>query len=369
MIPDSASADAARMAARRGGLIPVARMTMPDRTRAGTGAPGDAGRVRARSGAWLALALAFTGLLAAEVAPAQPYPTRPLRIVVPLAPGGTTDILARMTAQRLSEVLGQPVVVDNRPGGGGTIGNRIVAQAPGDGYTLLMATPTMTINPSLHRDAGYDAVRDFAPVSLIAAIPIVLAVHPAVPARSVKELIALARAKPGTLNYASSGSGGGPHLSAALFADMAGIDIVHVPYKGSGPALTDLLGGQVQMQFSGLPPLIAFIRSGRLHALAVGGVSRSSALPDVPTVAEAGLPGYDAASWQGIALPASAPKRIVDLLAGEIARFVATTEARTRLAELGAEPVGGTPQAFAAFVRAEVPKWAQVIRRAGARAD
>jgi len=313
--------------------------------------------------------LGLAVLAAAGASAAQSYPARPLRIVAPLAPGGTTDIVARMLAQRFTDAWGQAAVVDNRPGAGGNIGNQIVAQAPPDGYTLLMAVPPLTINPSLYRKAGYDPIKDFAPISLVASVPIVFAVHPAVPARSVKELIALAKAKPGSLNYASSGSGGGPHLAAALFADMAQIEVVHVPYKGSGPAMSDLLGGQVQMQFSGLPPLLPFIRSGRLRALAVGGTQRSAALPDVPTIAESGLPGYEAASWQGLAAPAATPRTIVDAVQKEIARYVALPEAKARFAEIGAEPVGGTPEAFAAFIRSEVVKWAKVIKQSGARVD
>ena len=315
------------------------------------------------------VAVALCVLATTVATAAQPYPARPLRIVAPLAPGGTTDIIARMLAQRFGDTWGQPVVVDNRPGAGGNIGNQIVAQAPPDGYTLLMAVPPLAINPSLYRKAGYDPVKDFAPVSLVASVPIVLAVHPAVPARSVKELVALARAKPGTLNYASSGSGGGPHLAAALFADMAQIDVVHVPYKGSGPAMTDLLGGQVQMQFSGLPPLLPVIRAGRLRALAVGGTQRTAALPDTPTIAESGLPGYDAASWQGVAMPAGTPVAVIGTVHREIARFVGTPEAKARFAEIGAEPVGGTPDAFSAFIRSEVGKWAKVIRQSGAKVD
>ncbi len=317
----------------------------------------------------LRIGFALCAAALASFASAQSYPVRPVRIVAPLAPGGTTDIIARMLAQRFTDTWAQAVVVDNRPGAGGNIGNQIVAQAPPDGYTLLMAVPPLTINPSLYRKVGYDPVKDYAPVSLVASVPIVFAVHPGVPARNVKELIALARSKPGSLNYASSGSGGGPHLAAALFADMAQIEIVHVPYKGSGPAMTDLLGGQVQMQFSGLPPLLPFIRSGRLRPLAVGGTQRSAALPDVPTIAESGLPGYDAASWQGVAVPAGTPRGIVETLQREIARYVAIPETKVRFAEIGAEPVGGTPEAFAEFIRSETVKWAKVIRQSGARVD
>lgn len=299
---------------------------------------------------------------------AAAYPEKPIRLVVPLAPGGTTDILARLIGQRFTESLGRPIIVDNRSGAGGNIGNEIVARAAADGYTLLMANPTLVINPSLMK-VGYAPLTDYTPISLIASIPIVLAVHPAVPARSVKELIALAKNNPGKYNYASSGNGGGPHLSAALFANMAAINIVHVPYKGSGPALSALLGGEVHMQFSGLPPLLPFIKSGKLRALGVAGAKRSAALPDVPTIAEGGIPGYASASWQGLAAPAKLPGYITAKIQAETVKFVNLPETRTRLNELGADPVGSSAGEFSAFIKAEHEKWERVIRAIGARAD
>jgi tripartite-type tricarboxylate transporter receptor subunit TctC len=307
-------------------------------------------------------------LTSAWPAQADTYPEKPVRLVVPLAPGGTTDILARLIGQRLTEELGRPVIVDNRPGAGGNIGNETVARAAADGYTLLMANPPLVINPSLAK-TGYAPLSDYTPLSLVASIPVVLAVHPAVPARTVKELIALAKNNPGKYNYASSGNGGGPHLSAALFANMAGVNIVHVPYKGSGPAMSDLLGGQVHMQFSGLPPLLPYIKSGRLRALGVAGTKRSAALPDVPTIAEAGVPGYASASWQGLAAPAKLPGAITRRLHDEIRKFINAPEIRSRLAELGAEPVGSSPGEFSMFIRDEFHKWARVIREIGLRAD
>jgi len=314
-------------------------------------------------------AAALLALMLAPPAAAQSWPDKPVRVVVPLATGGTTDILARMLGQHLGETLRQSFIVDNRPGGGGNIGNEIVARARPDGYTLLMASPPLVINPSLERQIAYDPVRDYAAITLVASIPIVFAVHPAVAARSVKELIALARSKPGALTYASSGVGGSPHLAAALFTSMANVDITHVPYKGSGPALTDLLGGQVHMQFSGLPPLLPHIRTGKLRALAVGGATRTGTLPDVPTLAESGVPGYEATSWQGLAAPARTPRAIVQQLNTLIVTYMRRADARARLAELGADPVGSSPDQFAAFLNAEFTKWASVIRKTGARVE
>lgn len=314
-------------------------------------------------------AAALLALMLAPPAAAQSWPDKPVRVVVPLATGGTTDILARMLGQHLGETLRQSFIVDNRPGGGGNIGNEIVARARPDGYTLLMASPPLVINPSLERQIAYDPVRDYAAITLVASIPIVFAVHPAVAARSVKELIALARSKPGALTYASSGVGGSPHLAAALFTSMANVDITHVPYKGSGPALTDLLGGQVHMQFSGLPPLLPHIRTGKLRALAVGGATRTGTLPDVATLAEAGVPGYEATSWQGLAAPARTPRAIVQQLNTLIVTYMRRADARARLAELGADPVGSSPEQFAAFLNAEFTKWASVIRKTGARVE
>jgi tripartite-type tricarboxylate transporter receptor subunit TctC len=317
----------------------------------------------ARASAVIAVFCACTPHVAAA------YPDRPIRLVVPLAPGGTTDIVARLVAQRSAELLGQPVIVDNRPGAGGNIGNEVVARSTADGYTLLMAVPPLVINPGLYRKIGYRAIEDYTPISLIATVPIVLAVNPALPAKSVKELIALAKASPGKYNYASSGVGGTPHLAGALFSSMAGVDIVHVPYKGSGPALTDLLGGQVHMQFSGLPPLVPFIKSGKLRALGIAGLKRSPAMPDVPTIAESGVAGYEATSWQGLSAPARLPSEITVRLHSTLTKIVAAPDTQSRFAELGAEPVGSTSAEFARFVRIEFDKWGPVIRQTGARAD
>lgn len=300
---------------------------------------------------------------------AQPYPSKPIRLVVPLAPAGTTDILARLVGQRIGEALGQPVIVDNRPGAGGNIGNEVVARALPDGYTLLMAAPPLVINPNLYASAGYHPVRDFAPISLVASVPIVLAVHPSVQATNVKELIALAKANPGKYNYASSGVGGTNHLAGALFANMASVDIVHIPYKGSGPAMTDLLGGLVHMQFSGLPPLLPFIKSGKLRALGIAGTRRAASLPEVPTISESGLPGFEATSWQGLAAPAKLPNDTLKLLHGTITKVIAAPEVKIRIAELGAEPVGSTPAEFGQMIKTEFEKWGPIIKQTGARAE
>jgi tripartite-type tricarboxylate transporter receptor subunit TctC len=300
---------------------------------------------------------------------AQDYPSRPVRLVVPFAAGGPNDIIARLVGGRLSDALGQPIVVENRPGAGGNIGTDFVAKAPPDGYTLLSAGPgSLIINPLLG-SVPYDTARDFAPVSLMASAPNVLVVHPSLPARSVKELIELARARPRQLNYASGGPGSTPHLSGALFAVMAGIDIVHIPYKGTGPASADLLGGQVQMAFFGIPPLLPHIKSGKLRALAVTGKRRSPELPEVPTVDEAGLGGYEVSPWYGLLAPAGTPRAIVARLNAEVTRIVRGAEMREKLASQGAEPAGGTPEDYAAAIRADTATWTRVIKEAGLRGE
>lgn len=308
-------------------------------------------------------------ILTAALAHAQDYPTRPVRVVVPFAAGGPNDIIARLVGQKLAEALGQQVVVDNRPGAGGNIGTDSVAKAPPDGYTLLSAGPGSLIMNPLMGKVPYDTARDFAPVSLMASAPNVLVVHPSVPAGTVRELIALARAQPGRLNYASGGTGSSAHLAPALFAAMAGIDLTHVPYKGTGPGLNDLLGGQVQLAIFGIPPLLPHIKSGKLRALAVTGKRRSSELPDVPTVDEAGVPGYEVSPWYGLLAPAGTPPAIVARLASEVTRIVRAAEMRGKLAAQGAEPAGGTPEETAAIIRADTVLWTRVIRAAGIRSE
>ena len=301
---------------------------------------------------------------------AQAYPTKPIRIVVPFPAGGATDTLARAAAQKLTEAWGQPVVVDNRPGAGGNIGSELVAKAAPDGYTLEMGTVgTHAINASLYAKMPYDHVKDFAPVILVASVPNVLVVNPAVPANSVQELIAYAKANPGKLNFASSGSGTSIHLSGELFKVMAGVQMTHIPYKGSAPALQDLIGGQVQLMFDNLPPSLPQIKGGKLRALAVTSTVRAPALPDVPTVAEAGLPGFEASSWFGILAPAGTPPDIIAKLNAEIAKWLASPEAKERMLALGANAAGGSPEDFAKHIAAETVKWQKVVKASGAKVD
>ena len=315
------------------------------------------------------VALLVLSLAAFPVA-AQAWPAKPIRYIVPFPPGGATDIIARAVAGEISKTLGQQVVIDNRGGAGGNIGTDIVAKAAPDGYTILMGTVgTHGINVSLYSKLPYDAVRDFAPVTLVATVPNVLVVHPSVPVKSVKELIAYAKANPGKLNFASSGNGTSIHLSGELFKTMTGVSMVHIPYKGSAPALADLLGGQADLMFDNLPPSLPHIKSGRLHALAVTTARRSAVMPDLPTMAEAGVPGYESGSWFGVLAPAGTPKDIVNRLNAEIVKALAVPEIRERLQAQGAEPVGNTPEQFAAFIRSEITKWAKVVKDSGAKID
>jgi tripartite-type tricarboxylate transporter receptor subunit TctC len=315
-------------------------------------------KFRAAVSACLAAALAYA-------AHAQEYPSRSVHIVVPFAPGGPNDLIVRLVTQGLAERLGQPVLVDNRPGAGGNIGTDFVAKSIPDGYTLLSAGPgSLIINPLMAK-APYDTQRDFAPVTIMARAPNVLAVHPSVPARSISELIALARAHPGAINYASGGNGSTPHLSAALFAAMAGIELTHVPYKGTAPATADLVGGQVQIAFLGIPAVLPHLKSGRLRALAVTGLRRSPELPDIPTVDESGVPGYEVSPWYGLLAPAVTPRAIVARLAGETARIVRAVDTREKLALQGAEAAGTTPEEYAEVIRADTATWTRVIANAG----
>ena len=293
---------------------------------------------------------------------AQDYPARPVRVIVPFAPGGPNEIIARLVAQKLADALGQPFLVEDRPGAGGNIGTDFVAKSAPDGYTLLSAGPgSLIINPLLGA-VPYDTARDFAPIAVMANAPNVLVVHPSVHARSVRELIELARSRPDDLNYASGGVGSTPHLAAALFASMAGIRISHVPYKGTGPAVADLLGGQVQIAVLGIPTVLPHVRTGKLRALAVTGKRRSGELPEVPTVEEAGVAGYEMSPWYGLLAPAATPRAIVARLGAEVTRIVRGAELKEKLAAQGAEPAGGTPDEFAVFLRAEAARWGQVIR-------
>jgi tripartite-type tricarboxylate transporter receptor subunit TctC len=298
------------------------------------------------------------------------YPSKPIRIVVPFAAAGTTDILARAVGNEMQKAWGHSVVVENRPGAGGNLGSDIVAKAAPDGYTLLVgAVSPQAINVTLYPKMPYDVMRDFVHITLLAAVPNLLEVNPNVPVKTVRELIDLAKAKPGQLAYASSGSGTSIHLSAELFKTMAGVDMLHIPYKGSAPAVTDLIAGQVQLMFDNLPSSIAQVKAGKLRAIAVTTLQRSPALPDVPTIAESGLPGYDASSWFGMHAPAGTPKEIVNKIYVTVARALHTPEMVERLSTQGAQPVGNTPEEFTEFVRAEIAKWAKVVKASGARVD
>ena len=296
-------------------------------------------------------------------------PDKPLRIVVPFAPGGSTDVTARLVAGALAERLGQTVVVDNRAGAGGNIAAEHVARAEPDGYTLILATSsTHATNAALYRKLPFNPVRDFTPISQIAFIPNLLVVNPELPVNSVAELVAYAKAKPGQLNYGSGGAGTSLHLAAAVFASRAGIDMVHVPYRGGAPVLVDLLSGKIQLSFSPLVEVLQQTRAGKLRALGVTTARRSALLPDVPAIAEA-IPGYEVALWNGIMGPAGMPAPVVARLASEMAAIVGNPDLRSRLAELGSDPVGSTPQEFAAFVAAEQPKWAELVRISGATVE
>jgi len=291
------------------------------------------------------------------------YPSRPIRIVVPFAPGGSTDIFARLMGERLSVALGQGVVIENRAGAGGNIGAEAVARSTPDGYTLLMATTgVMAINNGLYKSMTYDAAKDFEPVVYIASISNVVIVPADSPAKSVAELIAAAKREPGKLSFASSGAGSSTHMSAELFKSMTGTDILHVPYKGSGQALPDLMSGRVSMMFENAPGAVPHIKSGKVRALAVTGLKRAAAMPELPTVAESGVPGYESLSWSGLAAPVATPKEIIQRINRETATILATPEMSAKLAEQGAEAVGGPPEQFAAHIRAERAKWSRLIR-------
>lgn len=317
-----------------------------------------------------ALLLIFLAALAMPLsALAQSFPAKPVRLIVAFPPGGTNDIVARSVAQRLSERLGQQMVVENRPGANGALGAEVAAKSAPDGYTLFIAAVNHVVLPSLFPKLGYDIERDFTPVVLLATVPIVVTVHPSLPVKSVADLIALAKAKPGVLNYASSGNGGGTHLAGELFKMQAGVNLTHVPYKGSGPAMTDLIGGQVQLMFADLPAATGQIEAGKLRALAVGSPRPSALVPDLPTVSASGLPGYEAYTWVGIMAPAGTPREIVLRLNAEAVAALGRQDLKDALAAQGAEAAPGTPGQFGAHVKTELAKWAQVVKTAGIRAD
>ncbi len=305
-------------------------------------------------------------LLLSLTAPAwaQTYPARPVRLVVPFAPGGSADLVGRLLGQKLSETWGQQVIVENKGGGSGMIGNDFVAKSAPDGYTLTVGTMgPFSVNPTLFEKMPYDPVRDFAPITLTGIASHVLVANPSVPARTVSEVIALAKQKPGQLTFASSGTGNATHLTFELFKASAGIDIVHVPYKGGGPAMADLVGGQVAFSFASMPSALPYVKAGRLRAIAVGGASRSPLFPDVPTVAEAGLPGFVSEDWQGILAPAKTPAAIVARLNADLVRTLHTPEMSAKLAGAGFDVKTTTPQEFADFIRADTAKWAKILKR------
>jgi hypothetical protein len=297
------------------------------------------------------------------------YPVRPVRMLVPYPPGGPTDVLVRIVATRLGEVLGQSFPIDNKPGASGMIGAAEVARAAPDGHTLLGNASIHVINPSLYPKANFDAIADFAPVTLLATVPLVLVVNNDLPVKSVRELIAYAKANPGKLNFASSGNAAAPHLAGESFKLATGALMQHVPYKGSAPALTDLMGGQVQLIFDSMPSAMPHVKAGKLRPLGVTTAKRSSALPDMPTIAEAGVPGFDISTWYGLWAPRGTPREILERLAGETAKILRQPDIRERYAGLGAEPFGNSPDEFAAYCRSELAKWARVVKESGARAD
>ena len=303
------------------------------------------------------------------VANAQQYPSRPIRFIVPFPPGGSTDLLARYLAPQLTQALGQTVVVDNRAGAGGVIGAELAARAPADGYTIVLGSPgPLTINPNLQR-VPYDTLRDFSPITLATISPFTLVVHPSLPVNSVKDLLALAKAKPGSLNYGSAGNGSVGHFSSEQFKALAGVDIVHVPYKGSSAARTDILGGQVQMMFDAITTMAANARAGKVKALASTGKSRSSVTPDVPTLNEAGVPGYETTIWLGLMAPAATPRPILDRLSLEVNKVVHSPEVQAAWAKQGAVPMGMTVDQFETFLRADIVKWSKLVKETGMKVD
>ncbi|MSP97033.1 MAG: tripartite tricarboxylate transporter substrate binding protein [Betaproteobacteria bacterium] len=300
---------------------------------------------------------------------AQTYPVKPIRLVVPYAPGGGVDIIARATAQELAKRLGQQIIVDNRTGAGGNIGSDTVAKAPPDGYTLLMASPANTINSSLYTNMPYDPLRDLIPVALIGSVPSVMVANPSLPVRDIKQLIALAKANPGALTYGSGGSGTTEHLAGEMFKSFAGVDLLHVPYKGGAQVMIDLMGGQVALMFSNQLGVLPHIKAGKLKALGVASAGRSTALPDVPTFAEAGFSDFKVSVWWGVMGPAAMPKEIVTQLNREIVAGLVSPEMKERLQTMSAQPIGGTPEQFAVFFAAETKRWAPIVKASGAKAD
>lgn len=317
-------------------------------------------------------AICLAGLLFAALpaaAPAQKYPDKPIRFVVPFAPGGGTDVLGRFMASKLGDNLGVNVIIENRGGAGGTLGTEIAARAAPDGYTILFTSASFSFNPSLYRKLPFDPLKDFSPITLVAMVPHLLVVHPSMPVRNVKELIGLARARPGEIFFGSGGVGSSIHLAAELFVSMAKVRMTHVPYKGGGPAMAGVLAGEVQVLFPTMQSAMPLVKAKRLRPLAISTDRRSPAVPEVPTVAESGVPGYNATGWYGMLAPAGTPKAIIDRLHGEVVKVLTAPEVKERLASEGAIAVGNSPAEFDKFIREEIARWSKVIRELGLKAD
>ncbi len=327
-------------------------------------------QVKCASTAWAAMLVAGIAQAQPQTQPQTGYPAKPIKMIVGSSPGGGPDIMARAIGQKITEALGQPVVIDNRPGAGGIIGSELAAKSPPDGYTLMMANAgSHAVNVSLYPRLGYDPVRDFAPVSLVSTAPNVLIVHPALPVNNIKALIALARTRPGEMSFGSGGNGSTAHLSGELFRAMAGLNLVHVPFRGAPAAVIGVASGQVALALPNLPPALPAMKSGKARALGVTTLSRSGSAPDVPTIAESGLPGYEATAWYGVLAPAGTPREIVMKLNAEIVRSLRTDELRQRIAIDGGDAVGSTPEAFGTIIRNDIAKWAKVVKYSGARVD
>lgn len=315
--------------------------------------------------------LVFSGCMVngGQVAFGQEYPNRPIRMIVPFPPSAGSDLVARLVGVILSERLGQNVVVDNRSGAGGTLGAEIAAKSPPNGYTMLTISTSHAVNVSLYKKLQYDMLRDFAPITLVASAANILSVNLSTPAATVKELVTLLRAKPGQFHFASSGVGSSSHLAGELFKSLTAAEIVHVPYKGSGPALTGLLGGEVQLAFFSIPSTLPHVKTGKLRALGVGSLTRSKLMPELPTLAEAGVPNYDAGTWYGVLVPAQSPRAIVNRLNGEIRQGLEKADIRERLVALGAEPLSSSPEEFAAYLKSEIVKYADIVKKMGVRLE
>ncbi len=325
-------------------------------------------RLNSRHFASIALTAAVACMFPSIAMP-QAYPSKPVRVIIPFAPGGPSDIVARIVSQKLSTAMGQTFVPENRAGAGGMIGADVVAKSPGDGYTVLVTSLPFTITPSLYSKVPYNATRDFIPVTLIASGPMLLVTHPSVPAMNLKELIALAKVQPGNLNYGSAGSGSSAHMATEYFTMLAGVKMTHVPYKGGGPAMGDLLGGQLSLLIEAMPLVLPYVKQGRIRAIAISGAKRALSLPDTPTFEEQGLRGFQIATWTGMWVPAGTPEKLVAQLQREVVKEIALPDVRERFSELGVEGVGDTPEHFAAFVQAEIAKWGKVVRETGMRVE